>query len=101
MDNKAFETTMFNAVNDNAKAASEARATQFLEDAMKWRERRKAERINALIEVICWMLGFIITLTVIGLFNYLGKLPNEYAIAITALVSLVTGGRVCVLAIKY
>lgn len=100
MDNYEFESNMFNAVNNNAKTASEARDAQFQDDVKKWKERRKAERINALLKMLCWVLGFAIVLTVVGVLNWLERVPNEYAILISAVVGFATGARLCILVNK-
>lgn len=100
MDNNAFETNMFNAVNNHAKDASEARDAEFQDGVKKWKERRKAERINALLGILFWVLGFAVVMAVVGVLNWLGKVPNEYAILISAVVGIATGARLCILVNK-
>ena len=94
MDNTAFEINMINAVNANAKAASEKRDCRFREDIQEWIERRKAQRFRAIVEIICWLLSFATIVFAMGALNWLGEVPNELAIAISAVFGLITGGRV-------
>ena len=94
MDNNAFENIMINAVNCNAKVASEQRAARYLEEVQKIVERKKARRIRAVVEMVCWVLGFATLVFAMGALNWIGKVPNELAIAIPSVFGLITGGRV-------
>ena len=94
MDNNAFEINMINAVNKNAQAANEARISQFNEDAKKWVERRRKQKYKAVVEILCWLIGFVTIVAAMGALNWLGKVPGEYAIAITAVFGFITGCRV-------
>lgn len=95
MDNNAFENNMINAVNKNAQAASVARASQFQEDAKKWMERRRKQRLKAFIEILCWLVGFVTIVFAMGALTWLDRVPGEYAIAISAVFGFITGCRVC------
>ena len=94
MDNNAFEKSMINAVNANAKAATEAREAQMSQEFQKWVERRKAQRLRAIFQAVCWLMGFVTILVAIGLLNWMGYLPGSYSIAITGMAAFVAGGKV-------
>ena len=95
MDNNAFEKNMIEFVNSNAKTAETQRADHFQKDLEKWRERRKAEKIRAIVELLCWFFGFITLVVAFGVLSWLDAVPTELAIAIPAVFGFATGVRVC------
>ena len=94
MDNTAFENNMINAVNGNAKAADTERASKFIEDARKYVERRKAQRLRAIGEFACWFFAYSVIVCALGALCWFGKFPSELAIAISSVLGLITGWRI-------
>lgn len=95
MNNKEFESYIYNLVNGNAKTASEARNAQFLEEARKWVERRKAQKRRAIIEMLCLVLVFFATVVAMWTIGLMGLLPIELVVLIPALFGAAVGFRVC------
>lgn len=100
MDNNAFERNMIDFVNTNAKTAETERVDQFRKELEKWKERRKAEKIRAIIELLCWVLGFAILVIAFGLLAWFDVFSAEVAVPIPAVLGFVTGIRVCGLVTK-
>ena len=90
-----FENNMINAVNEKADAFEAERVAKFYEDAQKWVARRKAKRIRAVIEMLCWVTCFITLVAAFGVLSWLGEVPTELAIAIPSVFGFVAGVRVC------
>ena len=95
MDNNAFEKHMIDFVNTNAKTAANEREDQFQRDLDKWKARRKAEKIRAIVEMMCWVLCFITLVVAFGVLSWLDAVPTELAIAIPAVFGFMAGIRVC------
>ena len=90
-----FEKNMINAVNEKADAFNAEMQAKFLEDAQKWVARRKAKRIRAVLEMLCWIICFITLVVAFGVLSWLGKVPTELCIAIPAVFGFMAGVRVC------
>jgi uncharacterized membrane protein len=82
MDNNAFETKMFETVNKNAKTKREAT------------KKKKTNKARAIVEMICWMLCFVVVAYSVYVFCMLGYLPTGLAIVTTSCISYVAGIRV-------
>ena len=95
MDNNAFERHMIDFVNTNAKTAETQRADHFQRDMEKWMERRKAEKIQASIKVVVWILCYIALIAMFGVLSFLELVPIELSIPIVAVIGVITGGEVC------
>ena len=100
MDNNAFERHMIDFVNTNAKTAETQRADHFQRDMEKWMERRKAEKIQASIKVVVWILCYIALIAMFGVLSFLELVPIELTIPIVAGIGFITGGIVCSLVNK-
>ena len=98
MDNNAFERSMINFVNNNAKTAYNERADQFYRDLKKWNERRRAEKIRAIIELMFWVLGFCLIVVAFCAMSYLEKINPMLSGVVQAVFGFATGIRVCALA---
>ncbi len=95
MDNNAFEKEMIKAVNDSATARANAAvaSAKFAEDAKKWQKRRKAQRIRAIIELICWLLGVV----AIGIASHLGMIGGGWVLALLFVAGIRVGGLIRVI----
>ena len=91
MDNNAFEKKMIDTVNGNADAS---RSAKFAEDAQKWVERRKAQRIRCFIEVVCWVLGLLVLGFAFGIASRDLMVDGGLAVGITTAFGWVAGIRV-------
>ena len=90
-----FENNMINAVNEKADAFNAELQAKFYEEAQKWVARRKAKRIRAVIEILCWVVCFITLVVGCGALSWLGEVPTELAIVIPAVFGFAAGVRVC------
>lgn len=90
-----FETNMINAVNEKADAFDAEMQAKFYEEAKKWVAKRKAKRIRSVIEILCWIIGFITLVVAFGVLTWIGEVPTELAIAIPSVFGFVSGVRVC------
>ena len=90
-----FEINMINAVNEKADAFEAELQAKFFEEAQKWVARRKAKKIRAVIEMLCWVLCFITLVVAFGALSWLGEVPTELAIAIPSVFGFAAGVRVC------
>ena len=100
MDNNAFERNMINFVNKNANNAETVRAEHFQRDMEKRMAQRKVEKVNAIFEVFCWVVGFATLVAIFYVLSWLNKVPTELASVIPAVFGFVTGTRVCSLVKK-
>ena len=91
MDNNAFEREMIDTVNGNADASRNAK---FAEDAQKWVERRKAQRVRSFIEIACWALGLLVIGFAFGIASRDLMVDGGLAVGITAVFGWVAGVRV-------
>ena len=94
MDNNAFETEMINSVNENAEFASMNLDSQFVENARKWMERRKEQRIRAIVELVCWVLGCVVIGTAFSYANTYGMVGGWLAVVVPSAFTWVAGIRV-------
>lgn len=90
-----FENNMINAVNEKADAARAEMYAQFNEEAKKWVAQRKAKRIRAVIEILCWVACFITLVVAFSVLSWLGEIPTELAVACPSVFGFVAGVRVC------
>lgn len=92
-----FENNMINAVNEKADAFEAERVAKFYEDAQKWVARRKAKRIRAVIEMLCWMLCVITLVVGFVVLSWMSEVPVALAIATPSVFGFAAGVRVCAL----
>ena len=90
-----FEKNMINAVNEKADAFNAELQAKFYEEAQKWVARRKAKRIRAVIEILCWVICFITLVVGFCVLSCLGEVPTVLAIASTSVFGFAAGIRVC------
>ena len=100
MDNNAFERNMINFVNNKANTADTVRAEHLQREMEKRMEQRKAEKVNTIFEVVCWVVGFVTLVTIFYVLSWLNKVPTELASVIPAVFGFATGTRVCSLVYK-
>lgn len=91
MKHEEFEKQMFSHVNHNCKMKELDR--QEIERAAQeeYRFRSKCKKINAVIGIIVMIACFGTSTFAMMVLNWLGEFPAMAAIAVTAVVSLLTG----------
>ena len=90
-----FEKNMINAVNEKADAFNAEMQAKFSEEAQKWVAKRRAKRIRAVLEMLCWITCFITLVVAFSVLSWLGEIPTELAIACPSVFGFVAGVRVC------
>ena len=91
MKHEEFEKQMFSHVNKNCQMKELDRLEVARAAQEEQQYRCKCMKANAIIGIIVWIACFATITFAVGVFNWLGYIPAEVSVAVTAVLGLVSG----------